>query len=88
MTILYIYDTRVKRSKILCKLACKRIFELETRQKHEKVARLGRILNVFEDCGLPGTSDARLATTEAERRHKVRSNPVSKGSKDLLTPTS
>ena len=29
------YDTRVKRSEIRCKLACKRIFDLLTRQKHE-----------------------------------------------------
>ena len=28
-------DTRVKRSEIPCKLACRRIFELGTRQKHE-----------------------------------------------------
>ena len=48
-----LYDTRVKRSKIRCKLACKRIFELGTRQKHEKAARLGRILNVFEGAKRP-----------------------------------
>lgn len=40
-----------KRPKIRCRLACRRIFELGTRRKHEKTARLGRILNVFEDCG-------------------------------------
>ena len=28
-------DTRVKRSESRCKLACKRIFDLLTRQKHE-----------------------------------------------------
>ena len=28
-------DTRVKRSEIRCKLACERIFDLGTRQKHE-----------------------------------------------------
>ena len=30
-----LYDTRVKRSESWCKLACKRIFDLLTRQKHE-----------------------------------------------------
>ena len=29
------YDTRVKRSESRCKLACKRLFDLLTRQKHE-----------------------------------------------------
>ena len=31
----YEHDTRVKRSKIRCKFACKRICELGTRQKHD-----------------------------------------------------
>ena len=30
-----LYDTRVKRSESRCKLACKRLFELLTRQKYE-----------------------------------------------------
>ena len=29
------FDTRVKRSENGCKLACKRFFDLGTRQKHE-----------------------------------------------------
>ena len=33
--IIFYDDTRVKRSKNRCKLACKRIFDLLTRQKHE-----------------------------------------------------
>ena len=40
-------DTRVKRSKIRCKLACKSIFELGTRQKHEKVAIFRRKMSGF-----------------------------------------
>ena len=53
MGFLLQYDTRGERSKIRCKLACKRIFDLDTRQKHEKVAifeKNERISNVFEDC--------------------------------------
>ncbi|OAD88396.1 hypothetical protein HMPREF2738_01622 [Clostridiales bacterium KLE1615] len=33
--IFLFYDTRVKRSESRCKLACKRFFELLTRQKYE-----------------------------------------------------
>lgn len=37
-------DTKVKRSKIRYKLACKRIFDLRPRQKHENLYKISHLL--------------------------------------------
>ena len=57
-------DTRVKRSKIRCKLACERIFDFGTHQKHEEVAIFRRKMSEFR-------------MFLGFREHKVRRNPVS-----------
>ncbi|MDO4295955.1 MAG: hypothetical protein Q4D90_07340 [bacterium] len=83
------YTIRSKGHKIRCKLACKRIFELGTCQimsKNLSFKEKRTNCEYFEDCGLLGTSDARLATTEAERRpfHAEQSGII--GGKISFTP--
>ncbi len=69
------YDTRVKRFKIRCKLACKRVLKLGTRKNMNKKPFFEEKWAIYEYfCRL--------------REHKVRSNLISVVVKILLTTTS